>query len=264
MQLSYRILGQGQPILLLHGLFGDRGNLNVIAKHLEPDMQVISVDLRNHGDSPHSDTHDYPSMAQDILKLLETLELNQCHLLGHSMGGKVAMQLALIAPERILSLMVADMAPVPYTEDRHSAVFKALKQVEQARVSSRQQAEQLLSTQLDCPATRQFLLKSLTLKSGYGQWKFNRAALEANYQNIMDWPSQDSQYPGPTLFIKGGESDYIQAAHQQAIAGLFPNAQAKVILGTGHWLHAEKPRLFNRTISEFLCSAVNSQTGTMI
>ena len=161
MKLNYVSQGSGQPVVLMHGMFGSLSNLGVVGRALADQYQVIAVDMRNHGESPHSMTMDYPAMAVDIVELLDDLALPKAHLLGHSMGGKVAMQVALNQPDRVASLMAADIAPVTYQPDRHGGVLAGLSALAEARPSSRQQADQLLAQHVSEPGVRAFLLKNL-------------------------------------------------------------------------------------------------------
>ncbi len=257
MKLNYQISPSAReneiPVVLLHGLFGKQDNLNQLKQHLLSDHTVISVDLRNHGLSGWHQDMNYQVMGQDLLELLNDLELKKVHVLGHSMGGKVAMATALLAPEKVSSLMIADIAPVNYLHDRHSAVFSALNAVTSAEnITSRKEADMLMCDMLPEPAVRQFLLKSFSADTP-SHWQFNLHVLQTHYADIMGWPLTIQQkYEGPVLFIKGGASDYLQPEHQPTIQAHFPNAKARIIPGTGHWLHAEKPAIFNGIIARFL------------
>ncbi|WP_316674002.1 alpha/beta fold hydrolase [uncultured Tolumonas sp.] len=255
MKLNYQITEfpdpLAEPIVLLHGLFGKQDNLGLLKQALQLQRPVITVDLRNHGLSEWHAEMNYQVMCDDILNLLSELALPKAHLLGHSMGGKVAMAVALQAPDRVASLCVADIAPVTYTESRHTNVFKALNAVANAQVTSRKEAEQLMSDYLAEPSVRQFLLKSFSNEQPT-HWQFNLHILQQHYADIMGWPFATQHYSGPVLFIKGGASDYLQTEHQPAIRQHFPNASAKIIPGCGHWLHAEKPLLFNGIVERFL------------
>lgn len=257
MQLNFRRQGQGQTVILIHGLFGNLDNLNGLAKALTEHYDVVSIDVRNHGLSPRSDEMNYPLMAQDIVALIKELQLKQPWLIGHSMGGKIAMMTAGIAPELIAGLVVADMAPVAYRQARHTEVFAGLTAVAAADCANRKQADALLSEHIQLPGVRQFLLKSFIPKTpeNTDNWRFNVNALLKNYSHIMDWPGVEPPYLGPVLFIKGAESDYLLPEYQAQVVRQFPKAGAKVIPGTGHWLHAEKPQLFNRLVMDFLSKA---------
>lgn len=244
----------GQPaIVLIHGLFGSYENLGVIERSLSAQYHVINVDVRNHGRSEHSDEMSYPLMAQDLAHTLDTLQLKQVALLGHSMGGKLAMAFALTYPERVSKLILADIAPVAYPP-RHNSIFAGLQAVDLATISNRADADKQLSAYINEAGVRQFLLKSLVKDNDHFYWRFNLAALQANYQALIGEPLVQGQFNGPVLFIKGGDSDYILPQHKSAIMQLFPAAQAKIIQGTGHWLHAEKPAAFTKLVQDFLLS----------
>lgn len=251
MLLHTDISGQGEPLVLIHGLFGSYENLGMIARQLVNDFTIINVDLRNHGKSAHAATMSYPEMAQDVAETLDALGINSASVLGHSMGGKVAMQLALTAPERVTKLVLADISPVE-TKPRHNAIFDALSQLPIATLSDRREAEQMLVHAIPELGLRQFLLKNLQKVDGQLQWRFNLSALIANYSQILAAPTGSAPYIGPVLFVKGGDSDYIQSSHQPIILQWFPHAKAKVIQGTGHWLHAEKPVAFAKIVRDFL------------
>ena len=251
--LHYRQQGAdlAPAIILLHGLFGDKENLGALARALAGEFRVIQVDLPNHGDSPHQADMAYPGMCDELLYLLDTLGLGKVHLLGHSLGGKLAMQFALRHPLRVNRLIVVDMAPVTYAP-RHESVFAALQAVVDCGCQSRQDAEAAMTKALADPRVRQFLLKSFRAGGG---WHFNLPALKANYLMLMSWPSPESSFAGPSLFIKGGQSDYLLPEHQSLVSHYFPDAKARIIPDAGHWLHAEKPLLFNRLVVDFLSTS---------
>jgi len=254
-QLNYRDTGPrgtAIPVILIHGLFGSLDNLSQLARALQDERRVISLDMRNHGASPHVPTMSYPEMAADLLALMDALGLPRAHLVGHSLGGKIAMATALAHPERVASLVVADMAPVAYSTSLHQPVFEALEAVRASQVQDRQGADLLMRDYLADAPVRQFLLKSFCLRDGHPDWRFNLSAIVAEYPKLMDWPAPAAPYPGRVLFIKGARSDYLQPAHQAAINVQFPAAQARIILDAGHWLHAEKPLIFNRLVVDFL------------
>lgn len=250
MKLYYEQKGTGPYLVLLHGLFGSQDNLAVMARAAEADFTVISMDLRNHGQSPHSDTMSYPKMAEDVLNTLPA-EAEQFFLLGHSMGGKVAMQLALDHPERVKALIVADIAPVAY-DSRHDGIIKAMQQVSIDSITQRSEAEQQLAQSIPEKGVRQFLLKNLKRQDDQLVWRCHLSAIAACYAEVLKAPEGASRYPHPVLFIKGANSDYILPEHQQPIRQLFPKAQAKIIHGAGHWLHAEKPAAFTKLVLDFL------------
>lgn len=247
---SRKIDVNSESIFLIHGLFGSLSNLAGLANALQEEHQVISVDLRNHGNSPHSADMSYQEMANDLFALADHLHIDNFSIAGHSMGGKVAMVCALQQPQRINKLLVADIAPVAYP-DKHRQVFSALAALQQQEIKSRKAADLLLSNYLQNTDVRQFLLKSLKKQGDTYQLQFNLAAIQENYQAIRSGLAIDGVFTKETLFIKGANSDYIQAQDQDAILQLFPNAQIKMIANTGHWLHAEKPKIFNRLACQF-------------
>lgn len=237
-------------IFLLHGLFGSLSNLMQLANTLQENFDIILVDLRNHGRSPNNKEVSYKEMSNDIFELADYLSINRFSIAGHSMGGKVAMACALENPKRINNIVVADIAPVPYP-DRHRAVFKGLMSIELAKLNSRQDADWQLSKYILEPGVRQFLLKSLQKNGVLFEFLFNLNYLNKSYDKIRDWPYSQKSYHKPTLFIKGADSDYIKKEYQQITHQQFPSAKVKVILNSGHWLHAQKPQIFNRLVSTF-------------
>ena len=253
MKLHYQQIGQGPDVIVIHGLFGSLENLNVISKHLSSDYTVTSVDLRNHGLSEHSSQMSYSLMAQDIIDLMDELGIEHAHFIGHSMGGKVAMQCALNFAGRVTKLAILDIAPVTYQERRHDNIFTALDASAQQVINDRKQADLLLADYIDEPGVRQFLLKSLKKDDLGMQWKFNHTVLQQEYANILAAPT-GTPYSGPTLVLKGSLSPYIDSSQRPAFLAVFPNCQAKVIQGAGHWLHAEKPSAVNIAITGFLLS----------
>ncbi|MEX1220629.1 MAG: alpha/beta fold hydrolase [Idiomarina sp.] len=248
--LNYEKRGSGPTVVLIHGLFGDADNLNNLARSLEDDFTTLAIDVRNHGDSFHTDSMDYDSMAADVIAVIDHLKIKQVFLVGHSMGGKIAMQIAIDHPDRVHAAVFADIAPVAY-DARHREILNALKNLDLSKVNSRGDADKQLAQSIETRGVRQFLLKNLRRKDGAYQWRLNLAVIDANYQTLTGAIGEGS-YAGPVLFIKGGESDYILKEHRQAINEQFPNAEAKIMDGAGHWLHAEKPRIFNRLVKRFL------------
>lgn len=241
------------PVVLIHGLFGSYENLGVIERSLSEQYRVLNVDVRNHGRSGHTEQMNYALMAEDLAQTLDQLNIPVAVLLGHSMGGKLAMAFALQYPQRVSKLILADIAPVAYPP-RHNSIFAGLTAVDLAGISSRADADKQLAQHISEPGVRQFLLKSLVKEDDSFHWRFNLAALQANYAALVGAPMTEGSYDGPTLFIKGGDSDYILPEHKARIMQLFPQAQAKIIQGTGHWLHAEKPAAFTKLVQDFLLS----------
>ena len=258
-ELHHRISGDGEPLILLHGLFGSLDNLGVIARGLQDKWQIHGLDQRNHGKSPHTDTMTYPEMADDVLAYMDAQGLKKAWVLGHSMGGKVAMRLALKAPDRIAGIIVADISPVTY-QPRHDHVLEGLKAIDTAALKSRQDADRALSEHVEEAGVRQFLLKNLVAvasseKDDSGaryRWRLNLPVIDQSYANLSAAPEGDGPYEGPVLFIKGADSAYIQTRHRETVAKLFPNADLRIIEGTGHWLHAEKPDTFVALCRRFL------------
>lgn len=254
--LNYQVQGEGKPLVILHGLFGMLQNWGAQAKALSNQtlsnqFQVIAVDLRDHGRSPHSTETSYPLMAADLRQLISDLGHEKVDLLGHSMGGKVAMQLACEPNSPIDKLIIADIAPVSY-DDHHSTVFAGLKSVDTNTIRSRQEADRCLSEHVTDPSVRAFLLTNLYRHEGKFAWRANVDLLDRQYGEIRKAPQLGTPFEGQTLFIKGGDSDYILPQHQDAILHWFPKASYKVIAGTGHWPHAEKPELFTSLVRRFL------------
>lgn len=237
-------------IFILHGLFGSLSNLAALARSLQKEYHTVCVDLRNHGNSPQHPDNNYQDMVNDIFELANHLAINKFSIVGHSMGGKVAMLCALQQPKRIKKIAVVDIAPICY-EDKHSDIFKGLQAVEKAQLNNRKEADLILNQYIKTAEVRQFLLKSLQKKENSYQFQFNLQALYNNYQTIRDWPACSQIFNKETLFIKGANSDYISWTKQTTILSLFPVAKAKVIENTGHWLHAEKPQIFNRLVVQF-------------
>ncbi|MCW8886645.1 MAG: alpha/beta fold hydrolase [Motiliproteus sp.] len=252
MKLHYKVSGKGEPLVILHGLFGSLDNWRGQVKALSEHYQVYTVDLRNHGLSPWSSGMDYPSIRDDLVEFLDDHSLEQVLLLGHSMGGKAAMQLALDHPLRIRKLIVVDIAPVRYPPG-HNEVFQGLFNVDLKHVQSRKDADAALAEYVDEVGVRQFLLMNLYRDHNHFAWRMNLDGLNKAYDDIADAPeSHHNHYDGPTLFIKGGASDYIQESHRSKILHLFPKVKARVMDGVGHWPHAEKPAAFTKLVLRYL------------
>ena len=257
MKLHYReygtYTGERPTLILLHGLLGSSANWHGISRRLASEHHLIVPDLRNHGRSPHGDGVGYPTMADDLLELMDEHGLESTLLVGHSMGGKVAMWLALEQPERVGRLVVVDIAPVPYP-DRFSVIYNALNAIDLPTLEGRGEAETTLAHTLPDSGLRQYLLQNLTLKNGKWQWRINLKALHTGMADIVDFPllSPQRQYLGETLFIYGSKSDYIKPEYQKPIHQLFPYARLRNIPGAGHWLFSEKPDEFYAALISFL------------
>jgi esterase len=253
MKLFCRKLGQGQPLIILHGLFGQSDNWNSLAKQFaENNLEVYVVDQRNHGLSPHSDVWNYQAMSDDILELITDNNLQNVILLGHSMGGKTAMQFAVQHQELLDKLIVVDIAPKPYP--LHNAdVLKALSAVDFSIVKTRKEAEEILSKYISDYGTKQFLLKNIYWKeNGELDWRFNFKTINQHIENIGETIPDDSFCDIPALFIRGEKSNYILDEDLNLINDIFPHNILKTIAGAGHWVHAEKPKEFFECVMEFI------------
>ena len=252
MQLHYQTLGQGQPLILLHGLFGASNNWGTVAKHFSQHYQVICVDLRNHGSSPHSASQSYANMADDLLELCDTLSLKRIHLLGHSLGGKVAIQFAAHYPDLVEKLIVVDMAMRAYA-DAHTHLIDAMMAIDLTTLQSRHEVDKILSNSIPQAMVRQFLLMNLIKSDSSLAWRINLAALKTNYPGLQQAVCENEHYEKPCLFIRGEHSDYVQDADIEQIKTNFIHAQF-ASLPTGHWVHAEQPQEFIELVGNFLKS----------
>lgn len=240
------------PLVIAHGLFGSARNWSGIAKRLAADRQVVAVDMRNHGDSPRAGVNDYPAMAGDLAETIAGLG-GRADLLGHSMGGKAAMALALTDPGRVGRLIVADMAPVAYDRTQLPYV-EAMEAVDLGRVTRRSEVEAALAAAVPEPGVRAFLAQSVALGPDGAAWKLNLPVLGAEMPKIMGWPALAGRYDGPTLFLTGAESDYVGPDALPRIRALFPAARVEAIPGAGHWLHADAPAAFIAEVQAFLAA----------
>lgn len=239
---------QHTGLLIAHGLYGSARNWGVIAKRLSDARVVRAVDMRNHGDSPRTKTHSYPEMAQDLADVIEATGA-PCHVMGHSMGGKAAMVLALTRPELVQSLIVADIAPVAYTHTQ-LGYAKAMRDTDLSDIEHRSDVGDRLAEKVDDPALVPFFLQSLDVKER--RWKLNLETLISEMPTIMDFPDVSNSYEGATLFLTGADSGYVTRDHRDRITGLFPQARFVKIPDAGHWLHAEKPREFEAALRGWL------------
>ena len=265
MDLNFKEFGAGEPLVILHGLFGTLDNWQTIAKWLSADFTVFILDLPNHGRSPHtSGEFDYSEMSDAVAEFLQRHWVYETRLVGHSMGGKLAMQMALDFPDLVKKLAVIDIAPKKYGRG-HEDIFAALFALDLATLKDRKQAEAFLMEKLKGDAgTVQFLLKNLTRKAVYDEekasntegvqyeWKMNLPVLFANYPRIMGAVGGEKPFPNPTLFVRGSKSDYIQDADLQLITQLFPKARLETVDGAGHWVHADKPKELFEILKNFL------------
>lgn len=242
--------GTGSPLLIAHGLFGTARNWGVLAKRLAAERQVLTVDMRNHGESFKAPSNTYADMAADLAAVIEARG-DMSDVLGHSMGGKSAMVLALSRPDLVEKLVVADIAPVGYAHSQLDKI-EAMKAVDLSVVKRRRDADEQLVEWVEDPQLRSFLLQSLTFGDEGAGWKLNLDALGDAMEDVIGFPDVEGAFEGEVLFLHGGASDYVQPDHHARILSLFPNAKFEAIEGAGHWLHAEKPREFEAAVSGFL------------
>lgn len=249
MTLNVRKAGQGEPVVLIHGLFGSLENLGAVARVLAEDFTVYSLDLPNHGRSSHADSMSLQSMSDEIASWMDQVRLSNAHFFGHSLGGKAAMEVALNDSDRVNKLVVADIAPVKYPP-HHNAVFEGLLAVRPEELTSRTEADKILEEHVPEIAVRSFLLKNLVKTPEGFSWRMNLPVIHREYEDLITG-NREGSFSGPTLFLKGGNSDYIQEQHREAIVSRFPAVELKVVANTGHWLHAEKPDVVSKIVSRF-------------
>ena len=254
MKLFYRQFGDGEPLIILHGLFGMSDNWVSIGKLLAKKYTVIIPDLRNHGQSPHSNIFDYEAMTADVLELLGNLDLQSAIIMGHSMGGKVAMQFALKYPERTNKLIVVDMSMRQY-EDRQMQIdiIKAMMSIDFEQVDSRNSVSELLKHSITDEKVRLFILKNLYRKTREQlDWRPDLEDIYRNIDNIFIAISSKNVFEGSSLFIQGAESDYVLKSDTPALLQYFPHAVFKVVSHAGHWVHADNPEEFLHQVTVFL------------
>ena len=251
-ELAFEELGSpgNAPLIILHGFFASSRNWRQVAEKLAASFHVYVLDMRNHGASPHHPLMDYPAMAADLLLFMDTQGLTTASLLGHSMGGKVAMWFALNHPERMDKLIVVDIAPVSYTHCFNNLI-QALKALPLHEIGNRKQAELLLASAIPELGYRQFLLQNLVLKDGAYCWRIDLDIFYRMAPNIIAFPGVERSAPftGKTLFLAGEESGYVKA---EAVSALFPEATLNVIANAGHWLHVQQPGVFIERVEQFL------------
>jgi esterase len=250
MILNSIVNGEGPPVILLHGLFGAARNLGVIARGLSG-ARVISLDLRNHGESPHG-AMDFGTMAGDVAETMQSLGVPQASVVGHSLGGKTAMTLALTRPQMVERLVVMDIAPVSYSHD-YDAYVAAMRAMELRPGLARHEADAALAPVVEEPPMRAFLLNNLVLGAA-PRWRIGLEEIAASMPNLLRWddPPGMQPYTGPALFLRGGDSHYVQPEADAPIARLFPNAERATVEGASHWLHADKPQQVIASLKGFL------------
>jgi len=249
--LNHKIFGEGDPIVILHGLFGMLDNWQTVAKKLAEDYMVILVDQRDHGKSKHTDAFNYQLLAEDLNVFLEENWIHSCHIIGHSMGGKTAMQFAAHHPDMIEKLIIVDIGTKAY-KSGHDRIFKALLEVPIDKVKTREEVEEIISKYIDEEGTRLFLMKNLQrIKEGGFRWKMNLNLLHKEYLNILAAIDSDHPIEVDTLFIYGSKSHYIIPSEIDEIKTLFTNSRFSEV-EAGHWIHAEKPEELLSLVKGFL------------
>jgi pimeloyl-ACP methyl ester carboxylesterase len=252
MPLHFKVSGQGLAVILLHGLLGSSDNWHPIALRLAENFQVWALDQRNHGQSPHYAEMNYALLANDVNEFMAAQQLESAVVIGHSMGGKTAMQLALQFPERVEKLVVSDIAPRAYAPT-HDKIFAALLALNLAKFQERQAMEAALAAEIPNLVLRRFLLKNLGRKTtGEFFWKINLSGLAENYALIRAPISHPAPFAKPTLFIRGGQSNYVKAEDEAGIYELFPQAKIQTIAEATHWVHADQPEEFLRRVLAFI------------
>jgi len=251
--LHYVRTGSGEPLVIVHGLFGSSKNWQSLGRLFSSHFEVFTVDLRNHGHSFHHDEMNYEVMAEDLNRLLIHLNISSCRLIGHSMGGKTSILLAHQQPYLISRLVVADIAPVPYTHAFDHLIDPVLA-LTLDQYESRSAVDAALQQGIPDNLLRSFLLQSLERKNNHWRWKVNWQVIKASLQKITGFPDlpENWQITTPTLFIRGEHSDYIGEAEEAVIAAHFKQATVRTVASAGHWLHAEQPQQFARQALEFL------------
>lgn len=252
MKLNFKKTGEGEPLIILHGLFGSADNWFSIARDLGKSYTLYLVDQRNHGDSPQSEEWDYDVMAEDIAELMKDERLESAFLMGHSMGGKTAMNLALKYPEKVRKLIVADIAPRQYPV-HHQTILEGLNAIKLGELKSRKEADDVLSKYISDSGIRQFLLKSLGRdQEGNFIWKINLPVITAKIENVGEALDFDGTFDKPTLFMGGANSNYINEGDKEEIDRYFPDHKIIHLKNAGHWLHAEQPEAVVQTVKAFL------------
>jgi esterase len=253
MKLFYRELGNGQALIILHGLFGSSDNWFSLSKIFAEHFKVYVVDQRNHGQSPHNDTHDYAALSDDLHEFISEHNIEKPIIIGHSMGGKTAMNFALKYPGKLSKLIIVDIVPKAYPI-HHDSILEGLKAIQLQQLESRGQADEILAQFVPDPSVRQFLLKNLARdKNQNFEWRINIPVLEAHIEDMGAGLPFNGQFNGPTLFIIGSKSNYFEPGDEKIIQSYFPSATI-TNLDTGHWVQAEKPKEFTKAVFDFLIS----------
>jgi pimeloyl-ACP methyl ester carboxylesterase len=250
MKLFFRESGQGQPLIILHGLFGSSDNWYSHAKTFAPFFKVYLVDQRNHGQSPHSEEFNYKALTLDLEEFIKEHAIENPVILGHSMGGKTAMNFAVKNPDKLDKLIVVDIVP-KYYPVHHDQILEGLEAIDLKAVQSRNEADKILSNYVPEPDVRQFLLKNLSRNENGFEWKINIAGIDKNIEQIGAGLEYPGTYDGPSLFIKGAKSNYYKPGDEETIKKIFTQAKIETI-DTGHWVQAENPQEFSKMVLSFL------------
>ena len=252
LNLNYRKYGSGRPIVILHGLFGSLVNWETICEALEQHFEVYALDLRNHGDSPHGDRFDYGIMADDLKRFILQRQLSDSIILGHSLGGKVAMTFAVTYPEDVAKLIVVDIAPKTYPADK-TDIIDAMLTLELSRLFTLKQVVEALAVKIPDLPTRYFLVKNIVRNPDDGfRWKINLKGIRDNITELSKGLPQGMTFNKPTLFIRGVLSTYIEDRDFSLINRFFPQSQVLAITGAGHWVHIDAPEEFIRAVLSFV------------
>lgn len=250
---SRKVGENGPDFVVLHGLFGSGKNWRSFAGSLEEDFQVWTLDARNHGDSPHADSMSYQQMAEDVVRFFDENELENVILLGHSMGGKTAMQLALQFPDRIAALIVVDIAPVCYDhQQKQLKLIEAMQGLHLAAEMSRSDIEKKLALKIPEKRLLSFLMTNLYRQNGQFQWRIGLEQIAAGMPYLLNYPEVNSVFKGPVQFIGGENSAYLKFEYHALIRKKFPESRITMLKNCGHWLHIEQPAAFQKTVNEFL------------
>ena len=246
------VAGARDPLVILHGMFGQARNWTQVSKMLGAERRVVALDLRNHGQSGWAARMDYPAMADDVAETMSEMGLAPCPVIGHSMGGKAAMMLALERPELVSALVVVDIAPVPY-RSANGGYLRAMAALDLSRLSRRAEVDAALAPAVPDRMIRAFLLQNLVVEGGRLSWRLNVRAMDDAMAVIADFPDpQGRTYEGPTLFVTGQKSDYVLPEHRPAIQAVFPRARFATVKNAAHWVHADQPEAFVALIGGFL------------
>lgn len=253
--LAFTTVGSGPPVLILHGLFGSGGNWRSVARELSATHRVLCVDLRNHGASPWADSMPYEEMAGDVLRVIERERLKEPVVIGHSMGGKTAMALALLHPSAVGRLILVDIAPVAYA-DRLSVIAEAMRGIDMLAAGSRNEIQQRLATVVPDANVVPFLMQNLMSRNAHFDWRINLVGIGGSIQQLSDFPSamRGLQFRGPVHVIAGGCSDYVEHADGRDFQPMFPKTKIDVIDSAGHWVHADEQQRFLALLREVLAA----------